>query len=72
MNLSGGSITLSAELVLGSSSPSPVAVSTPQSVAVSQTQQTQAVDALQPEVSLAEAARRNKATKAKDNPPPQQ
>src|SRR5271166_4448650 len=45
MNLSGGSITLSAELAPGSNSPVPVAAPTPQNAVVSQTQQTQTVDA---------------------------
>jgi hypothetical protein len=63
MNLSGGAVTLNAELVPGS---------TPQSTAVSQAQQTQYVDATQPDASVAEAARQNKAAKAKENPPPQQ
>lgn len=66
MNFSGGSITLSAELVSGST-PAPVAASTPQSAGVSQSQ---FVDMGQPDASVAEAARRNKA--AKNPPPPQQ
>jgi hypothetical protein len=70
MNFSGGAITLNAELVPGSTAPAPVAVSTPQSAALSETPQS--VDVAQPDVSLAEAARRNKAAKAKDSPPPQQ
>ncbi len=72
MNLSGGSITLGAELVPGSSSPAPVAAPTPQNAVVSQTQHTQAADASQQDVSIAEAARRNKAAKeaanARENP----
>jgi PEGA domain len=73
MNFSGGSITLDAELVSGSTTPAPVAASTAQSAGVSQAPpQTQLVDMGQPDVGVAEAARRNKAAKAKDNPPPQQ
>jgi hypothetical protein len=67
MNFSGGAITLNAELVPGSTAPAPVAVA-----AVSQAQHTQVVDATQPDASVAEAARQNKAAKAKQNPPPQQ
>jgi hypothetical protein len=63
MNLSGGAITLNAELVPGSTAP--VAAS-------SQPQQAQFVDATQPDISVAEAARQNKAAKAKPTPPPQQ
>ena len=69
MNFSGGAITLNAELTAGSTTTAPVAVSAPQSVAVSQPQ---TVVVTQPDVSLGEAARRNKAAKAKENPPPQQ
>jgi PEGA domain-containing protein len=65
MNLSGGAITLNAELVSGSTVPAPVA-------AASQAQQAQVVDATQTDVSVAEAARQNKAAKAKPTPPPQQ
>ena len=65
MNLSGGAITLNAELVPDSTVPAPVAAS-------SQPQQAQFVDATQPDVSVAEAARQNKAAKAKPTPPPQQ
>ena len=65
MNLSGGAITLNAELVPGSTAPAPVAAS-------SQPQQAQFVDVTQPDVSVAEAARQNKAAKAKPTPPPQQ
>jgi hypothetical protein len=72
MNFSGGSITLNAELVSGSTTPAPVAASTPQSAGVSQAPQTQFVEMAQPDVGVAEAARRNKAGKAKENPPPQQ
>jgi hypothetical protein len=65
MNLSGGAITLNAELVPGSTAPASVA-------AASQAQQAQIVDVTQPDVSVAEAARQNKAAKAKPNPPPPQ
>ena len=62
MNFSGGAITLNAELVPGSTTPAPAAATTPQTVNMTQ-----------PEVSVAEAARLNKAAKAKENPPqPQQ
>jgi PEGA domain len=66
MNFSGGSITLSAELVSGTT-PTPVAASTRQSAGVSQPQ---LVEMSQPELSVADAARLNKATKTKA--PPQQ
>ncbi len=69
MNFSGGAITLNAELTAGSTPPAPVAASAPQSAAVSQPQ---TVVVTQPDVSLGEAARRNKAAKTKENPPPQQ
>ena len=65
MNLSGGAITLNAELLPGSTAPAPVAAS-------SQPQQAQFVDVTQPDGSVAEAARQNKAAKAKPTPPPQQ
>jgi hypothetical protein len=61
MNFSGGAITLNAELVSGSTVPAPVATSTPQTVYMAQ-----------PELSVAEAARLNKAAKTKENPPPPQ
>ena len=65
MNFSGGAITLNAELVAGSTAPAPAAAT--------QQVQVQSVDASSTsEVSVAEAARQNKATKAKENPPPQQ
>ena len=49
------------------SSPAPVAAPTPQNAVASQTEHTQAVDASQQEVSIAEAARRNKAAKEAAN-----
>jgi hypothetical protein len=60
MNFSGGAITLSAELVAGSNRPTSSTGSAVQSG-----------DLTQPEMSVAEAARLNKATK-KENQPPQQ
>jgi hypothetical protein len=77
MNFSGGAITLIAELVPGSTAPAPVAATqqSAQSAVVSQTQpQMQTVDATTTDVSVAEAARRNKAVKdaEKANPPQQQ
>jgi hypothetical protein len=72
MNFSGGSVTLNAEMVSGSTAPAPVAASTPQSAGVSHATQNQFVDMGQPDVSVAEAARRNKSAKAKENPTPQQ
>lgn len=60
MNFSGGAITLNAELVPGSTAPAPAAASTPQTVYMTPT-----------DVSVAEAARQNKAARAKENPPPQ-
>jgi hypothetical protein len=67
MTLSGGTITLTAELLPGSTVP----VAAPQG----QAQSVQIVPG-DPEVSVAEAARRNKAAKEaekpKDSPPPQQ
>ena len=68
MNFSGGAITLNAELAAGSTVPAPLAASAPQSAAVSQPQ---TVVVTQPDVSLGDAARRNKAAKAKENPSPQ-
>jgi hypothetical protein len=59
MNFSGGAITLNADLVPGSTAAAPAAA-IPQSVYMTQ-----------PEVSLAEAARLNKAAKAKENSPSQ-
>jgi hypothetical protein len=71
MNLSGGTITLAAELVPGSTVPS----AAPQGQAQSVQLQNADVTATS-EVSVAEAARRDKAVKEaekpKDNPPPQQ
>jgi PEGA domain len=68
MNFSGGTITLSAELVPGSTSPAPVAAGMPQA----QPQQQMIDVSAAPENSVAEAARRNKAAKeaakAKENP----
>jgi PEGA domain len=61
MNFSGGAITLSAELVSGSNASASVASSTAQTA-----------DLGQQEVSVAEAARLNKAAKAKETQPPQQ
>jgi hypothetical protein len=67
MNLSGGTINLAAELVPGSTVPA----AAPQG----QAQSVQIVPGT-PEVSVADAARRNRAAKEaekpKDNPPPQQ
>ena len=71
MSFSGGSITLNAELVSGSTTPA-AAASTPQTAGVSLAPQTQFVDMAQPDVGVAEAARRNKAAKEKGNPPSQQ
>jgi hypothetical protein len=71
MNFSGGSITLTAEMVPGSTAP--ISAQPAANSVVSQTQQLQGVDASSSsEVSVAEAARRNKVAKSKDNPPPQQ
>jgi hypothetical protein len=71
MNLSGGTINLAAELVPGSTVPA----AAPQGQAQSVQLQNADVTATS-EVSVAEAARRNKAAKEaekpKDNPPPQQ
>jgi hypothetical protein len=64
MNFSGGSITLSAELVSGTTT-APVAASARQSTVVSQPQ---LVEMSQPELSVADAARLNKATKTKAPP----
>lgn len=61
MNLSGGAITLNAELVPGSTASSPTAASAAQTVYMTQ-----------PDVSIAEAARQNKAAKAKEKPAPEQ
>jgi hypothetical protein len=61
MNFSGGAITLSAELVAGSNRPSSTANSTAQSG-----------DLTPSEMSVAEAARPNKAAKTRENRPPQQ
>jgi hypothetical protein len=61
MNFSGGAITLSAELVAGSNRPSSTASPTVQSG-----------DLTPSEMSVAEAARLNKAAKTRDNQPPQQ
>jgi hypothetical protein len=83
MTLSGGTITLTAELVPGSTVPTAAPQGQAQSVqnmSVSRPQpqtQLQGADvSTTPEVSVAEAARRNKAAKEaekpKDNPPPQQ
>jgi hypothetical protein len=71
MTLSGGTITLAAELVPGSTVPAAAHQGQAQSV------QLQGADVTATsEVSVAEAARRNKAVKEaekpKDNPPPQQ
>ncbi|HUN61198.1 MAG TPA: PEGA domain-containing protein [Candidatus Sulfotelmatobacter sp.] len=63
MNLAGGSITLNAELAPGSNAVAPA------SAAV---QQSQMNDMSQSDVSVAEAARRNRAAKAQENPTPQQ
>ena len=68
MSFSGGAITLNAELAAGSTTSAPVPAAGPQSAAVSQPQ---TVVVTQADVSLGEAARRNKAAKAKENPPPQ-
>jgi hypothetical protein len=71
MNFSGGAITLTAEMVPGSTAP--ISAQPAANSVVSQTQQLQGVDASSSsEVSVAEAARRNKVAKSKDNPPPQQ
>jgi len=71
MNFSGGSITLTAEMIPGSTAP--ISAQPAANSVVSQTQQLQGVDASSSsEVSVAEAARRNKVAKSKDNPPPQQ
>jgi PEGA domain len=83
MTLSGGTITLTAELIPGSTVPTAAPQGQAQSVqnmSVSRPQpqtQLQGADvSTTPEVSVAEAARRNKAAKEaerpKDNPPPQQ
>jgi hypothetical protein len=61
MNFSGGAITLTAELVAGSNRPSSTASSTAQSG-----------DLTPSEMSVAEAARLNKAAKTRENQPPQQ
>ena len=78
MNFSAGTITLIAELVAGPTAPAPVAAAQQigQSAVVPQAQpQMQTVD-VATEVSVAEAARRNKAAKegekAQGTPPPQQ
>ena len=68
MSFSGGAITLNAELAAGSTTSAPVPAAGPQSAAVSQPQ---TVVVTQADVSLGEAVRRNKAAKAKENPPPQ-
>jgi hypothetical protein len=60
MNFSGGTITLNAELVTGSNVTTPAASSAVQAGDLSPT-----------EMSVAEAARVNKAAKAKDNQQPQ-
>jgi hypothetical protein len=59
MNFSGGAITLNALLATGSNTASPAVASTPQTIYMQQ-----------PETSVADAARANKAAKA--NQPPQQ
>lgn len=61
MNFSGGAITLSAELVADSNKQSPAAPSTVQNG-----------DLTPADMSVAEAARLNKAAKTKENQPPQQ
>ena len=70
MNFSGGTISLSAELVPGSTSRAPVAAAMPQ--AQPQPQQQMIDVSVAPEGSVAEAARRSKAAKeaakAKENP----
>lgn len=74
MNFSGGTINLAAELIPGSTAPAPVTASLPQ--AQPQPPQQMIDVSAAPEVSVAEAARRNKAAKdaakANNNPQPQQ
>ncbi len=72
MNFTGGSVTLNAELVAGSSTPAAVAATAPLNAGTyQQTPQSQYVDTgAQPEMGVAEAARRNKAAKT-TSPTPQ-
>ena len=74
MNFSGGTINLNAELVPGSTAPAPVTAAMPQ--AQPQPPQQMIDVSAAPQVSVAEAARRNKVAKeaaqANNNPQPQQ